>query len=181
MKNPTSYPDLNAVLRELVAGIQAVLGEIFLSAYLQGSFAVGDWDIHSDVDFVVALSRDVTEAEAAGLQAMHTRIYEMESPWAQHLEGSYFPKELLKCDDPAKTPLLYLDNAHEKLIRSDHDNSLVVRWVVREHGITLAGPPPEALVDPVSADDLRREVLTVMHNWSDDIFSGRWQMDNKWA
>src|SRR5450432_717950 len=41
---PTPYGELNSVLAELVVGAQAVLGDNFRAAYLQGSFAVGDFD-----------------------------------------------------------------------------------------------------------------------------------------
>jgi predicted nucleotidyltransferase len=180
-KTPTPDPDLNAVLLELVKNIQTILGDNFIAAYLQGSFAIGDWDIYSDVDFLVAIDQEISEEELPALQAMHARIYNLESSWAKHLDGSYFPREILKHGDPTKKPLLYLDNAHDALIRSDHDNSLVVRWMVREHGITLAGPEPRELMDPVSADDLRQEVRTTMHEWAEDIFSGRWPMNNRWA
>ena len=107
--------------------------------------------------------------------------FNLESEWAKHLEGSYFPKEILKTGDPAKRKLLYLDNAHDKLIMSNHDNTLVVRWVVREYGITLAGPGPKELIDPVSADSLRQEVFNTMHEWAEEIFDGNYKMDNRWA
>jgi predicted nucleotidyltransferase len=181
VKNPTPYPELNAILHELVTSAQAILGGNFISAYLQGSFAAGDFDMYSDVDFLVAMDHEVSATDLPALQTMHARIYHLESSWATHLEGSYFPKEILKSGDLARTALLYLDNTQDHLIRSDHDNSLVVRWVVREHGITLAGPPPDELVDRVSADDLRQEVLAVMHDWAEDINAGRWQMNNRWA
>jgi hypothetical protein len=180
-KIPTPDPDLNAVLLELVKSIQAILGDNFIAAYLQGSFAIGDWDIYSDVDFLVAMDQEISEAELPALQAMHVRIYNLESSWAKHLDGSYFPREILKQGDPTKKPLLYLDNAHDALIRSDHDNSLVVRWMVREHGITLAGPEPRELIDPISTDDLRQEVWMTMQDWAEDIFCGRWPMNNRWA
>ena len=180
-KFPTSDSDLNAVLHEFVSNAQSILGNNFISAYLQGSFAVGDWDTDSDVDFLVAIEHEVSDTELAALQSMHARIFSFESEWAKHLEGSYFPKEVLKKGDPVKKELLYLDNAHDKLVMSDHDNSLVVRWVVREHGIPLAGVDPKELIDPVPADDLRQEVLTIMQEWSKNIFAGDWKMNNKWA
>ena len=34
----------------------------------------------------------------------------------------------------------------------------MVRWCLREKGVTLAGPPPATLVDPVPPDALRAEV-----------------------
>jgi predicted nucleotidyltransferase len=180
-KRPTPDPELNAVLQELVTGIRAVLGDNFIAAYLQGSFAVGDWDAYSDVDFLIAIDRELSETDLPALNAMHARIYDLESHWAKHLEGSYFPKEILKHGDRARTPLLYLDNTSRELIRSGHDNELVVRWVVREYGIILAGPGPKALIDPVSAEDLRREVSATMRDWAKEIFAGRYPVNNRWA
>jgi hypothetical protein len=46
MARPTPYPELNAVLEDLVASVKVALGEAFVSACLQGSFAVGDFDRH---------------------------------------------------------------------------------------------------------------------------------------
>jgi predicted nucleotidyltransferase len=179
-EHPTSDRELNAVLHELVGSVQAILGENLIGAYLQGSFAVGDWDVHSDVDFVVATTDDLSDAELSALQALHGRIYDRDSHWAQHLEGSYIPAAVLKRHDPANTPLWFLDNTHRALARSTHDNTLVVRWVVREYGIPLAGPHPHTLVDPVPADDLRREVAAKMDYWAQLIFADPKEMDNRW-
>lgn len=168
------------MLYELVTSIQAVLGDNFSAAYLQGSFAVGDWDTHSDVDFLVAIEHEISEADLSALQAMHARIYALDSHWAKHLEGSYVPKQTLRRGDPTRAPLLYLDNGSQALVRSNHDNELVVRWVVRECGITLAGPDPVELIDPVPADDLRQEVLATMRDWAQQIFAHPDPMDNRW-
>jgi predicted nucleotidyltransferase len=56
---PTPYPELNAVLQELVESVQAALGNSFVAACLQGSFALGDFDRHSDVDFIVAIEEEL--------------------------------------------------------------------------------------------------------------------------
>ena len=101
---PTAFPDLNAVLDEFVAGIRTILGENFCGAYLQGSFAVGDADVHSDVDFIVVVHEDVSSEQESALAAMHRRIYLLDTPWAQHLEGSYAPKEVLRRIDPSRSP-----------------------------------------------------------------------------
>jgi hypothetical protein len=65
MAAPTPYPDLNEVLGELVAGARAVLGEDLVAACLQGSFAVGDFDEHSDVDWVVAIRKPLGDARSS--------------------------------------------------------------------------------------------------------------------
>ncbi len=113
---PTLFPALNAVLDELVAGARAVLVGNFCGAYLVGSFAVGDADEHSDVDFIVATHRDLTELEQEGLQTLHRSLYELPAAWAQHLEGSYAPKNALRSIDPARQAFFYLDNGARELM-----------------------------------------------------------------
>jgi predicted nucleotidyltransferase len=89
---PTPGSELNSVLQDLVDCVQAVLGNNFVGAYLQGSFAAGDFDLYSDVDFVVVIEEELSPSEVHGLQTMHEHLYRLAIPWAQHLEGSYFPK-----------------------------------------------------------------------------------------
>ena len=166
MAAPTAYPELNDVLRELVESVRSILAENFCGAYLQGSFAIGEADLHSDVDFVVVTHEEVGEEQLAGLQELHKRIYGLESPWAQHLEGSYFPETLLRRVDPSRTPLLFLDNGASELVRDEHCNTAIVRWLLREHGVVLAGRDPRQLVDPVSPAELRSEALEVMPEYA---------------
>jgi hypothetical protein len=156
--NPTVYPDLNGVLTDLVTTAEAILGDNFCGAYLQGSFAVGDADPHSDVDFVIVTHTEVTDEQLAGLRAMHAWFPTESVAWAQHLEGSYIPRTSLRRLDPSRAPFWYVDNGSADLERSNHDNTAVVRWVLREHGICLAGPDLTSLVDVVTADDLRSEI-----------------------
>jgi Domain of unknown function (DUF4111)/Nucleotidyltransferase domain len=161
----TPFDDLNQVLVDLVTGARGVLGDGFCGAYLQGSFAVGDADAHSDVDFVVVTENDVTPEQRAELQALHQRLYALPTSWAQHLEGSYIPRRVLRRPDPDRRPLLYLDNGATEFTVDNHDNTAVVRWSLRERGVVLAGPHPRELVDPITADELRAEVRWALGQW----------------
>lgn len=165
--NPTAFPELDAVLAQLVAGLRATLGDNLVGVYLQGSFAVGDADEHSDVDFLVVIEHELTEDEQRALHALHERLFQLPSHWAQHLEGSYVPREQLRRVDPKRQPWIYFDNGSTEPIWDSHDNSAVVRWSLREHGVVLDGPKPTALVDPVSGDELRREVRWVIDDFGD--------------
>jgi predicted nucleotidyltransferase len=175
MDGPTTFPELNALLRELVASVRTILGENFCGAYLQGSFAAGDADVHSDVDFLVVTQDEVSVAQLAALQTMHKRIHALDAAWAQHLEGSYIPARSLRRLDPSRPPYLYLDNGSSELIWDDHCNKEVVRWTLREYGVVLAGPDPKDLVDPVSVEQLQREMLTTMHEWA------HWARQRPWS
>ena len=163
----TGYPALDELLEEFTASAKAILGESLVGLYLQGSFAVGDADEHSDVDWIAVTEDELTGEQVAELQAMHERLYRQETFWAQHLEGSYFPKALLRRVDPASTPLWYLDNGATELVLDNHCNTAVVRWSLRERGVTLAGPDPKELIDPVSADDLRAYADAALQEWAD--------------
>jgi len=176
---PTAYPDLNDILEEIVASLQAILEDYFLGAYLQGSFALGDYDRHSDVDFIIVTESELTDNHVLQLQVMHAHIFDLDSFWAQHLEGSYFPKNVLRYAPEPEKKLWYLDNGSSELVKSIHCNTLVVRWVVREHGITLAGPAPKTLVDPVPNDKLHEEIREVISEWGEEILNNPDRFNNR--
>lgn len=176
MKTP--YPELNDVLNEMVSSIQAILHDNLVGAYLQGSFAVGDFDEHSDVDFIIVIDQALTDRQVEALQIMHPRIYKMESAWAQHLEGSYFPKDILRDVAHAGQPLWYLDNGSQNLIESDHCNTVLVRSVMRDFGVTLTGADPASLVDSIPVDTLRREMMHTLQQWGQEILDDPEQYRN---
>lgn len=171
MMSPTPYQELNKVLDELVSRIQQILDNDFVGAYLQGSFAVGDFDQYSDVDFIVVVKDDLTLQQVDALQIMHDQVYQLDSEWAKHLEGSYFPKAILRHHSNRGIELWYLDHGARLLVRSNHCNTILVRWVVREKGVTLAGPPPKTLVDPISEELLRAEIFETLTNWGRQILN----------
>jgi hypothetical protein len=186
-RQPTPYADLNAVLAHLLEGVQRLLGDNFVGAYLQGSFAVGDFTEFSDCDFIVVTARDITPEELPAFQALHAEIHKLPfAYWRTGLEGSYAPAAILRrwsdtprdppgepraadWADPGTSgspprgyPFWYLDHGAKTLVRSEHDNTQVVRWCLREKGVVLAGPDPRDLIDPVSPAALRAEVHKTM-------------------
>ena len=166
------------MLGVLVDSAREVLGTNFVGAYLQGSFAVGDFDPDSDVDFIVVIAEELSDVQVDALQVMHERVYRLESPWAQHLEGSYFPKKVLRDHAERGKKLWYLNHGARSLMKSEHCNTIVVRWVVREKGVTLAGPPPITLVDPIPVESLRSEIVEVINGWGREIIANPEHFDN---
>jgi aminoglycoside adenylyltransferase-like protein/nucleotidyltransferase-like protein len=163
----TDYPELDAVLGELVIGARTVLADNFCGSYLHGSFATGDADEFSDVDFVIVTHEDLTAGQEHGLRSLHRRLYALESPWAQHLEGSYIPLRHLRRMDWTKQPFLFLDNGANELAWDSHCNTAVVRWLLRERGLILAGPDPKELVEPITAADLEREARVRVREYAE--------------
>ena len=173
---PTTVAEVNDLLRTLADGVQEALGEDFVAAVLQGSFAVGDWDEHSDVDFIVAARARPTDTQTNVLRALHGRLRDLPTPWAAHLEGSYFPAAVLRTCARRDEPLVYFDRGHRTPVLDTHCNTAVVRQVVRQHGIRLAGAAPTLLVDPVPVAILRAEIYGRMFGWGREVLAspGKW-------
>src|SRR5947209_483228 len=100
-EDPTPYPEANALLRELLTNVQAVLGTHFIGMYLEGSLANGDFDQESDIDFVVVTDIEISGDLFSVLKAMHERIAGIDTGWAVDLEGSYLSQHAVQRYDPA--------------------------------------------------------------------------------
>jgi len=166
LKRLTPYDTIDALLQDLLARVQAVLGDQFVGMYLHGSLAAGDFEPgRSDIDFVVATTSELSAELVAALRAMHARLTASGGPWASRLEGSYIPRAALRRYDPAHAshPALRVDGSFDV---DHHDSDWVLqRYVLREYGITLAGPPPQALVDPVGPDEMRQAARGILREW----------------
>ena len=161
---PTDFDELNVVLAELAAMAQRVLADNLIGVYLQGSFALGAGDVASDCDFIVVTSAPVTAEQEGDVRAFHDELPTREGFWNRHLEGSYAPATELKTLAALGRDWLYIDHGWREMQWSEHCNSAVMRWILRERGVTLAGPPVNQLVEPlpqgVLREDMRREIPT---------------------
>jgi len=178
---PTPDQTLNQILEILTNGICKVLKDHCLGIYLGGSFAHGGWDAYSDVDFDVVIDRDLTLHELSDLKVLHARVFIMDAYYARHLEGAYFPNKILGDLSRTDEPLWYLDNGSLNFERSTHDNTLVNRWVLREHGIILYGQAPSTWIPPIPEKMLKIEVYETMRDWGEEILQGHYALDNRWA
>jgi hypothetical protein len=155
------YPELTSVLQRFVARVEGALRNNFVGAYLVGSLATGDFDLDSDVDFLVITKLELCDAEVESLNAIHRDIHALGNYPAEHLEGSYLTAELLNRPDTVGVqPVWYVDNGSTSLERSVHDNRWHVRWILRERGIVITGPDPKTFLPPISIEALRGEAAS---------------------
>jgi hypothetical protein len=165
----TPYADLDELLVELLGHWQRILRDDLVGAYLQGSFALGGGDQHSDCDWLVATRRTPTEQQVAELRALHDEIPTRDGHWPHDLEGSYAPVAELASVDHTGRPWLFNNHGHRTLEWDDHCNRGLTRWILREHGITLTGPAPSSFIAAVPAEFLRREAAASLRTLLDDL------------
>jgi len=157
------YPELRDVLNMFVDEISAELRENLVGIYLVGSIASGDFDLDSDVDFLVVTNTELTEANMKALQDIQIKIHGFDCYPAKHLEGSYISiSDLNDWSTVGQKKLYYFDNGSTAYEQSTHDNQWHVRWILRERGITLVGQKPETILKSIPLNEMFSEIKTTM-------------------
>jgi hypothetical protein len=162
---PTLFADVNAVLLSLLEGARVALGEQFVGLYLYGSLASGGFDpTCSDIDFVVVTRATLSEPAIQALDELHQRLWQSGGKWAAKLEGSYVPLDLIRRHAPhgPDCPTVNESQFYTGGLGTDW---IIQRAILRESGITIAGPEPASLIDPVSAEAVRGAVLGYLWEW----------------
>lgn len=165
----TPYADLDALLDDLLAAWRRILDTNLAGAYVQGSFALGAGDQHSDCDWVVAVHDPVTAAQEAALRALHDEIPTRDGHWVHDIEGSYAPIDELASVAFLGRKWLFNDHGHRTLVFDDHCNRGYTRWILRAHGIVLTGPAPRSFMPSVPADALRGEASAFLPSLMDEL------------
>lgn len=170
----TIHPAAAPLVEALRDGIRGALGENVVGVYLRGSLALGGFDPEtSDVDVLVVTQSPVSDAEFESLAALHERIPARDNEFGRHYEVSYVDCASIRRFAPGERrhPTIGSDWPFG---RSDHrDNFTLERWTVRERGVTLIGPDPKTLIDPISKQELqeaaRSELRTRTEDWAREL------------
>ncbi len=162
----TPYADVNAVLHDFLERIQAILGDRFLGMYLDGSLALGDFDPRSsDIDFVVVTDAALSDDLFVALRDMHERFDASGSPWATEVEAIYSPQDALHRYDPAYALCPRIERGETLVMEHLNSGWIIHCYILREHGVVVAGPDPRPLIDRVDPHDLRRAMAAIAESW----------------
>lgn len=162
---PTPYVEANAAVEALLLGAQAALGEQMVGLYLYGSLASGDFDPQtSDIDFLIVTRKALSEVQVAALEAMHARLWDAGPKMAAKLEGKYLPLADLPRFEAQAGPFPTVNEGEFFLAKQESD-WIIQRWVLREQGVAVIGPPLEPMIEPVSPEMLRGAVLGYLREW----------------
>ena len=168
----TPYPDVNAVVNDLLTDLQASLGAQLVGMYLVGSLALGDFDPQeSDLDLVIVTAGTLSDETLAALRELHRRVDHSASAWAARLDAVYIPKDVLREAAPtaaragglARYPVL--EWPAPLALAPLESGWPIWRYTLREHGVVVSGPDPRSLLDSVHPDDLRRASGATVEEW----------------
>src|SRR2546429_1566839 len=105
MKGATPYPAINTMLTEWVGGVKRLFGNKIVGLYLSGSLAYGDFvPERSDIDLQAVVRSPLTPDELRLVEQWHREIEQRCPQWADRIECSYVPLELLRELRPPAKP-----------------------------------------------------------------------------
>ena len=170
--------------------MREALGDAFVGLYPLGSLAIGDFDLTSDVDFLVVTTDELKADDVARVQAAHLRSRSEDTRWMRRLEYSFISLSRLHAESSPYLAdgrrnaapdrgLWYFENGSDSIQRSDHDNSLVSRWTLRYRSHAVLGPEPAAFAPAITADALRREIRGSLIGWHELVLADASPFENR--
>ncbi len=154
------------MLERLLRGAKILLQAHFIGLYLHGSLAYGDFNPQtSDIDFLVVIDAGLPFELFQPLKELHASLFSSRLEWSQRLEGAYIPKAELRRHNPASPPVPWLGVDGHFALETLGSDWVIQRWILREKGIVLSGPPLRSLIAPVSSTDLKEAVRASLREW----------------
>lgn len=166
----TNYPHINEILDWLLSQMQSILGDKLVGLYLYGSLASGDFDDSvSDIDLLAALADDLTDEDFAQLDAVHNQLVHNHPERQDRIEIAYLSRHGLHTFKTQASPIGIISPGEPfHIIQAGHDWS--VNWyMVREIGVTLFGPPPTDIIEPISQTEFVQVIRWHMAAWREWI------------
>jgi hypothetical protein len=176
MKDPTPYPAINGVLRAWAEGVRRSLGEKVVGLYLSGSLAYGDFvRERSDIDLQAVVRTPLTEDELISVEQLHKQIEERSPEWANRIECSYVPLELMAELTPPAKPRPWWGFGSFYADAPAGNEWIINHYLLSKHGIALHGPAFNELIPPIDNDSVRRaSARDLFQEWMPKIDDAEW-------
>ncbi|MCO5201603.1 MAG: DUF4111 domain-containing protein [Chloroflexi bacterium] len=168
MDRPPVPADVSFLLEDLVPALRDSLRERLLGLYLYGSAVFGDYDPGvSDVDLLAVLPSDLQQAEFEALETVHTGIAEAHTAWRDRVEVLYLSRHALATFRTERSPITVISPGEPLNTKTAGIDWLMNWWLILDHGVTLAGPPPDTFIAPVSIDEFITAVRDHAFSWGE--------------
>ncbi|MEM8532204.1 MAG: aminoglycoside adenylyltransferase family protein [Chloroflexota bacterium] len=158
--------------------IQRLLDDMVISVYMFGSAVVGGLRPNSDLDLLVVVKEQLTEATRTSLvtQLMKISGSRAEDGPARPLELTVlYLADVVPWRYPPSNELVYGEWLRAEFEqnnipqREPNPDLAIVLTKVRDNSIALFGPPAQELFDPVPMEDLRRAMAESLPALMDDL------------
>lgn len=164
----TTYPEVNEALHILLFNLQHILEHKLVGLYVYGSLVLGDFDTKvSDIDILSAIESPINEREFEDLKRMHQAFIDTYPEWNDRIEVQYLSLEALKTFKEKESEVVTISPGDPLQRRMVGDHWLMNWYVVREKGLTLFGPDPKTIIEPISKEEFVQSVKQHTQNWNE--------------
>ncbi len=164
------YTEINELIKELLNGIQAVLGNKLAGLYLYGSLAIGDFDENiSDIDLLCATTTNIDENDFEKLDQMHKWFVQKYEQWNDRLEIAYLSIDTLQSPVIQQDQIAIISPGEPFNIKKIGADWLINFYVIREQGITICGDDSKKIIKPISKQEFIDAVKSQALEWRDWI------------
>jgi predicted nucleotidyltransferase len=148
----SSNMTVDSLLGALVASIHGVLGADLVGIYLYGSYVSGGFDPGvSDLDLVTVTSGEAGAIDLAGLDRVHGGLVDRHPEWSDRIEIVYIGYAALRSFRTSHGRLAVISPGEPFHLRDERVVEWLQNWyLIRETGVTLYGPPADAMVSPIA-------------------------------
>lgn len=168
----TPYSEVNELIARILSSLQSILGKKLVGFYLCGSLVIGDFDLRvSDIDLTAALTSNIDEQEFAALQQMHNDLARKYKEWDNRIEVCYLSLAALNSVRSRTSQIANISPGEPFHMRESSKEWLSDWYLLRERGVTLYGPPPQEIIEPISHDEFMQTIKAHARAW------GEWVQD----
>jgi Domain of unknown function (DUF4111)/Nucleotidyltransferase domain len=176
MNDVTAYPAINTMLKEWAEGLNRLLGKKIVGLYLSGSLAYGDFvPDRSDIDLEAVVRNPLTEDELRSVEQLHRRLERGCPEWANRIECSYVPLELMHELKPPATPRPWWGFGTLYAAAPAGNEWIINHYLLSRHGIALEGPDFNELISPIDIHLVRQaSARDLFQEWVPKIDDSTW-------
>jgi len=176
MKDATPYPATNTMLAEWVEGLRRLLGKNIVGLYLSGSLACGDFvPERSDIDLQAVVRSPLTQDELRSVEQLHREIERRCPQWANRIECSYVPVQLMLELRPPATPRPWWGFGTLYAEAPAGNEWIINHYLLSRLGIALEGPAFNELIPPIDIHDVRQaSARDLFQEWVPKIDNAAW-------
>lgn len=164
--NLTQFDEVNNILKTLVNNLQEALGGNLVGVYLYGSLIWGDFNENvSDIDLLVVTENFLNQNEFVALNAIHDNLVKRHVNWNDRIEIAYIAKKSLKTFKSSKSSIAVISPGEPFNIKDAGKDWLINYFLIQEKSITLLGPDPTTIIDPISKSEFISGVRDQALEW----------------
>jgi hypothetical protein len=164
----TEYPQVNQALGVLLTNLQKTLGNNLVGLYAYGSLAWGDFDEDtSDIDLLAGVKTPINQEEFEKLKQMHQSFVKDYPEWDDRIEIQYLSLDALRTFKTKESEVVTISPGEPIEKRMVGKHWLMNWWMVREKGLTIYGPDPKTIIEPISKEEFIESVKDHVENWNE--------------